>query len=138
MAFRIAFYKGSDTLLGTLIRWWENGPYSHCELVFSDGVWGTAYYKGGVLLRPRIVSDADWDYIDLPSDLEASAREWFEAHKGKSYDYVGILRFVFDFLNPSRDKWICSRACSDALGLIGGWRLGPNGLWVELKNALAV
>lgn len=128
MAFRIAFYKGEETWLGQLIRWWDNGPYSHCELVFSDGTWGTAYYKGGVLLRPRLVSPDDWDFIELPAHLEPAARAWFEAHEGKSYDYLGLLRFVFDFLSPSRDKWFCSRACADALGMTEGWRNTPNEL----------
>lgn len=138
MAFKIAFYKGNASgLLGSLIRWLDKGPYSHCELVFSDGMWGTAYHKGGVLLRPRRdEADSDWDYVTLPSHLEAAARAWFESHKGKSYDYVGILRFVFGFLNPSRDKWFCSRACADALGMKDGWRAGPNGLHAELYDAL--
>lgn len=133
--FRIAFYKGNETWLGKIIRWWDHGPYSHCELVFSDGTWGTAFYKRGVVLWTRDGLPENWDFIELPAHLEAEARKWFEEHNGKSYDYVGLLRFVFDFLNPSRDKWFCSNACAAALGLVDGWRTSPNGLATELQNA---
>lgn len=129
---KIAFYKGKGMWADSLIRWWTKGPYSHCELVFTDGVWGTAFYQGGLLLRPRTVADTDWDYVDLPASLEADARKWFEQHKGKAYDYLGLARFVFGFLHPSRDKWFCSRACADALGMTDGWREDPNGLHAEI------
>lgn len=138
MSFRAAFYKGSHGFLnGWMIKWWDHGPYSHCELAFSDGVCGSSVgYEGGVVLRAREMNPEEWDYIDLPDHLEPRAREWFEQHKGKSYDYLGLVRFVFDFLSASRDKWICSGACADALGLEEGWRLGPNGLRAVLKDVL--
>lgn len=139
MAFQAAFYKGRKGFLGGwLVRWWENGPYSHCELVFSDGMWGTAYSQHGVVLWEREVDPSEWDFVDLPPELEAAAREWFEQHKGKSYDYFGLARFVFSFLRASRDKWFCSRACADALGLVEGWREGPNGLSALIRNALLI
>ena len=135
--FKAALYKGRNGFLGGwLIRWWDKGPYSHCELVFSDGMWGTSYTGAGVVVRARSIVPEDWDYVELPAHLEPAAREWFEQHKGKSYDYIGLARFVFDFLRASRDKWFCSRACADALGLEDGWRLGPNGLAATIRNAL--
>lgn len=139
MTFKIAFFKGKTTIWGRLIRWWDNGPYNHCEIVFSDGMWGSALAKGGgvVLRRPK-VKPSDFDYIELPAHLEPAARAWFESHLGKSYDFKNILRFILDFLPASRDKWICSSACSDALGLAEGWRKGPNTLYAEIKNALAI
>lgn len=137
MAFKAAFYRGRDGFLrGFLIRWWDRGPYSHCELVFSDGVWATAYSGHGVVLWQRDGNPDEWDFVDLPEHLEANARAWFEEHKGKSYDYVGLARFVFDFLKAARDKWFCSRACADALGVVDGWRWGPNGLSAIVRSAL--
>lgn len=136
MSFNIAFYKGPETFFGRLIRWWDKGPYSHCELVFSDGAWATAFWTSGVVIWQRDGNPASWDFIELADHLEPAARAWFEAHKGKSYDFVGLLRFVFDFLSPSRDKWFCSRACADALGLADGWRDGPNGLHAEILNVM--
>jgi hypothetical protein len=95
-------------------------------------------HEQGVVLWVRDGSPDNWDFIELPSHLEPRARKWFEEHKGKAYDYVGLLRFVFDFLNASRDKWFCSRACADALGMTDGWREGPNGLSAEITNIAAL
>lgn len=136
MTFRIGFYKGTNNWWDGVIRWWDNGPYSHCELLFTDGLCGTAWLNGGVLLRARKFKAGEWDFVELPAHMEPAARKWFEEHKGKSYDFLGLLRFVFDFLRPSRDKWICSRACSDALGMTDGWRQGPNGLHAEVVDML--
>lgn len=135
---RVAFYKGSETLFGKMIRWWDRGPYSHCELVFSDGAWATSYIRRGVVIQHRNVDSSQWDFIELPDHLEAPARKWFEEHNGKSYDFVGLVRFVLGFIAPSRDKWFCSRACADALGMTEGWREGPNGLYAAVRSALVI
>lgn len=138
MTFRIAFYKGKETTLGKLIRWWDNGPYSHCELVFSDGVWGTSFAGRGVVLWQRDGLPENWDFIDLPPHFENAARQWFEEHNGQSYDYIGCLRFVFDFLSASRGKWICTSACASAIGMKEGWRVGPNGLADAVRTAMVL
>ena len=37
---QVAFYKGTRSglsgLFNRLVRWWTRGPYSHCEVVFTD------------------------------------------------------------------------------------------------------
>lgn len=136
MTFRAAFHKARGRWLDRLVVWGDKGPYSHCELVFSDGWWGTSHYSSGVALRARIHVESDWDFIHLPAEWEADARKWFEQYKGKSYDYTGCLRFLLSVFRPSRDKWFCSRACADALGMIDGWRAGPNGLYKALYTGL--
>lgn len=134
MPFQIAFYRGKSSFIGRLVRWWDNGPYSHCEVIFSDGYWGTAMHGRGVVFRHLgMPSGENWDVIELPGYLEADARKWFESHNGKDYDYSGFFRFMFDFLNPSRDKWFCSRACADSLGIVDGWRVTPNGLYSQIR-----
>lgn len=139
MTFRIAFRKRSDRLFSRLIQWWERGPYSHCELVFSDGATASAtIHDEGVYIGARSMSDADWDFIELPAHLEAKARRWFEAHEGKAYDYLGDISFVLDFIPASRDKWFCSRACADALGFVEPWRYGPNGLASAIRSFYAI
>jgi hypothetical protein len=80
------------------------------------------------------MTDTEWDFIELPAHLEANAREWFESHKGKAYDYLGDISFVLDFIPASRDKWFCSRACAEALGLVEPWRYGPNTLAAAIRS----
>lgn len=127
-----AFYKatrpGLQGLYSRAVRCIDRGPYSHCELVFSDGMCGSAsWVDGGVRLK-RIDLDPDhWDILQLPPDLEAYARDWFECNAGAPYDLMGNVRFVFPFLPDSADGWFCSEAFGAALRWREPWRYGPNG-----------
>lgn len=66
---KLALYKstrpGLPGLYNRLVRWWTDSEYSHCELVFSDGMCGSSsWLDGGVRLK-RIELDPDhWDVID--------------------------------------------------------------------------
>lgn len=128
-----AFYKatrpGWQGIYSRAVRWIDRGPYSHCELVFSDGMSGSAsYIDGGVRLK-RIDYDSDhWDFIDLPHSLEPYARDWFERNAGAPYDLMGNVRFVLPIVPASLSGWFCSEAMAAALKLKEPWRFGPNGL----------
>lgn len=137
--FRIAFRKGDNRLISRLIRWWERGQYSHCELVFSDGATASAtVHDEGIYIGRKEMPEDEWDFIELPAHLEPRARAWFEAHEGKAYDYLGDISFVLDFVPASRDKWFCSRACADALGFVEAWRYGPNTLASAIRSFYVV
>lgn len=134
-----AFYKSTRPALAgiynRLVRWWEPGNYSHCELIFSDGMAASSsYLDGGVRFKQIAFDPAHWDFIELPDHLEHDARMWFDLHKGEGYDLVGNLRFLFDFLRNRNGKWFCSEAMGSSLGIIEPWRLGPNGLYSILKT----
>jgi hypothetical protein len=96
-----------------LVRLIDRGPYSHCELVFADGMSGSAsYIDGGVRLK-RIDYDSDhWDVVDLPANAQAEdyARSWFEFNQGAPYDLMGNVRFVLPWLSDSERGWFCSEA----------------------------
>ena len=135
---RAAFYKatrpGLQGLYSRAVRWIDRGAYSHCELVFSDGLSGSAsYIDGGVRLK-RIDYDTErWDFVALPDSLEPAARAWFELHHGEPYDLLGNLRFVFFMVREGRG-WFCSEAMAAALGMREPWRFGPNGLTALLRS----
>lgn len=138
---RAAFYKstrpGWQGLYSRLVRWIDHGPYSHCELIFSDGLSASASYIDGGVRFKRIAFDPEhWDFIDLPTVLEPAARAWFEAHAGKCYDVWGNVRFLLPWLSDSVDKWFCSEALAAAIGLREPWRYGPNGLAAVLFSDL--
>ena len=141
MHLRAAFYKatrpGWQGIYSRAVRVIDRGPYSHCELVFSDGMSGSAsYIDGGVRLK-RIAYDNDhWDFIDLPPSLEPYARDWFERNEGAPYDLMGNVRFVLPFLPDSQRGWFCSEALGAALGWAEPWRFGPNGLSALLRSIL--
>ena len=136
---KLAFYKGTRPGLQGIysrgVRFVDRGPYSHCEIVFSDGVAGSAsYIDGGVRLKVFLYKPEDWDFVDLPERLEPGARAWFELHKGEPYDLLGNLRFLFWMVRESKHGWFCNEACGAALGFIEPWRLGPNGFAAQVKG----
>lgn len=127
-----AFYKatrpGWQGVYSRAVRWIDRGPYSHCELVFSDGVSGSAsYIDGGVRLKRIAYDPAHWDFIELPDAAEPYARDWFERNDGAPYDLMGNVRFVLPWLSDSDKGWFCSEALGAALGWKEPWRYGPNG-----------
>ncbi len=138
---KAAFYKGTrpglQGIYSRAVRWIDRGPYSHCELVFSDGMSGSAsYIDGGVRLKRIDYNPAHWDLIDLPQSLEPYARAWFESRLGAPYDLMGNVRFVLPWLADSERGWFCSEALAAALGWAEPWRFGPNGLAAVLRSIL--
>lgn len=136
---RAAFYKGTrpglQGIYSRLVRWVDRGPYSHCELVFSDGLSGSASWTDGGVRTKRIEYDpARWDFIELPDHLEADARLWFCKHDGQGYDLLGNLRFVCCMVRESQKDWFCNEALLAALGHLEPWRHGPNGTAALLRT----
>lgn len=136
---QVAFFKGRHPglkgLFGQAIKSWENGLYSHVELVFSDGVCGSAmYWDGGVRLKSVVeFTEGDWDFVTLPDYLEAPARQWFIDHAGKAYDFFGDVKIVLPFIKGSNDTWFCSRSIAAALGIEDSGRYEPNVLASAVK-----
>lgn len=140
MTFRIAFYQGTRPgvagLYSRLGRWLDHGPYSHCELVFSDGMSASAsYMDGGVRIKYIGYTSVNcWDFVDLPAQFETDARKWFMAHHGQKYDVMGNINALLGFVPHSPDKWFCSEAIAASLNLTDPWRYKPNGLAAVLKE----
>lgn len=129
---KAAFYKGTRPgitgIYNRLVRFWCQGPYSHCELVFSDGMAASASFADGGVRFKRINFDpANWDLIELPGADEAAARAWFEQRQGTGYDLIGNLRFVIAPLPDNKQRYFCSEAVLAALGVENPWRFCPNG-----------
>lgn len=142
MAFYAAFYKGTSSgLFGVfdkLDHAWENGQYSHVELVFSDGVNASSVLDGGVRFeQPGVEKFSDptqWSLVECSMFDEATARAWFTANQGKKYDVWGDAHFVVGFIKQSDNRYFCSEAVATALGFTEGWRFDPNALYVTLAR----
>lgn len=138
--FRIAFFKGTrpgiEGVYNRLGRLLDHGPYSHAELVFSDGMSGSAsYMDGGVRIKYIGYSSVgNWDFVPLHERYELAARVWFMQHHGQPYDLMGNVNAMFGFVPHSVDRWFCSEAIAEALGLVESWRYKPNGLAAVLKE----
>ena len=138
MAFQAKFYLGTKPgipgVYNRLVRGWERGPFSHCELLFSDNTSASASFMDhGVRRKPIAYNEEKWVSLDLPPELEADAEAWFKLHDGESYDLMGNLHLVIGFLPESRGKKFCSEALLASLGVDHAWRFGPNAAYEILK-----
>ena len=133
----VALYKGTRPgwlgLYNRAVRLLDRGPYSHCELVFSDGVsCGASYMDGGVRLkRIGYTTLGNWDFLPVPDptgEREQQARGWAYGHKGKGYDLWGNVRFLSNLIRDDSDKWFCSEAIMAMLGFKEPYRYGPSGM----------
>ena len=130
---KLALYKGTrpgfQGLYSRLVRILDKGIYSHCELVFNDGVSASSsFIDGGVRFKIIIYDPTHWDFIELAPHLEGAARDWFRSHDKQPYDLWGNVRFAFGFAKESKGKWFCSEAIMAALGFKEAYRYGPNGM----------
>lgn len=142
---KIAFYKatrpGLQGLFNILVRWWTNGPYSHCELVLDEqdgkSLCGSAsFIDGGVRLKWIALDPAHWDLVDVGDIFNSRevALDWFRRHQGQAYDLRGLLGFVWRRADGHPHKWVCSESVGAALGIQQPWRFGPNALYVLART----
>ena len=135
----VAFYKGTHEgisgLYNVIVRAWDRGIYSHCEVIFSDNISASAsYIDGGVRFKNISYTSDNWDFVDIGNIDEHAAREWFVKHQGQGYDLRGNLHFVIGFIGDSKKKWFCSEAVAASLGFKEPWRFTPNTLHATLST----
>ena len=128
---RVAFHKGGNLIGDKVIKWWDAGIYSHCEIILSDGKWVSASFMDKMCVRGKYINPTpgSWDYINIPDSYEAGVREFFKKTEGMKYDLLGQVRFVIAPLRGSGNKYWCSEWVAEAVGLREPWRYGPNGLY---------
>ena len=134
MKVRLAFYKGEGKLFDKLVRFWTRSKYSHVEIAIGHLWYSASYMDKGVRMKSMPNPNPNsWDYIevDMDSDIfEAVYRE----HKGKGYDWLGILFSQFIPLNiHQKSKCYCSEFCAEALPL-SRTDISPEGLYRHLKQ----
>lgn len=120
---KLAFYKGNGKTLDRLIRWWTKGQYSHCELVFSDGMFFSADAWSNKVRYEKVYANPDnWDFVDVVMTRreELAVRAWCDSQNGKKYDYVGILfAQILPLSIDMPSTWFCSEICVAALQRVG-------------------
>jgi len=120
---KVAFLKGTG-FIDKLIKFYTKSDYSHCELVFSDGVWFGNALDGKMKtgFKSRIPDPKYWDFIELPTSEadEIKIKAFCEKEKDCKYDWSGIfLSQILHFGAQSKTKWFCSEICTAALQEIG-------------------
>lgn len=116
---KIAFYKANlgnyeDKFIGFITK----SIYSHCEIIFSDGISASSSVRDNGVRFKYIDYGTKWDIFDyLGNTPEIKVKKYFVDHEEDYYDRLGALGSAFnkDWSRPG--KLYCSYACADALGL---------------------
>lgn len=118
-SFKIAFYKAKyGTLFDRFIAAATFSKYSHCELVFPDGVCASSSLRDGGVRFKHIEFNHHWDVYDLNMQLDENQINYcFLIHQGEKYDCCGLLGNVIFMDWSSDNKKYCSLICSIALKL---------------------
>lgn len=136
---KVAFYKGKKRLFNRLVCYWLRGDYSHCELVTRTDLLGvsdcisSSFMDGGVRLKRMRLDPAHWDLIEVDGDPR-KAHYWLDMHEGDGYDVIGLLGFIWRRQRGYQDKWFCSEAVAEMLGMQESWRFDPMTLWAALSK----
>ena len=108
----IAFKTSSwtDRLTGK----WLDG-YSHCELLFKDGMmFSASQWDNAVRFEHHRYNADKWEYTEV--DLsELHCRAFAMQRNGEKYDYLGIVGFIVPFVKDDSKKSFCSEVCYDIL-----------------------
>lgn len=128
---KLAFLPAAKTYLGWFVLTFEQGKYSHVELVFSDGWAFSAVaneglkYFGVRKIEFARVSMQDWEFVDLPfisPDSERRIRDYAEGMVGFPYDILSLLGYIFKAGRLFPNSYICSEWVLKALQYQGYWR----------------
>lgn len=126
MSIKIAFYKARyGTPTDKLIAIGTFSEYSHCEIIFSDGMFASASPRDGGVRFKKIDIDEHWDVFELTHQDWSSFTEyeeelisrWFILHEGDSYDWIGAIGAVLNLDFSSKSKKYCSYCCAVVLSL---------------------
>lgn len=136
----LAFRKGSDTLLGSLIRLRTGSIYSHVELVLDGGIdqvstcFSASWMDDGVRTRKIRLAGDNWDVVPVHLNLNRVA-DLQRSEDGKPYDRMGILTWGTPFASlQDKDRWFCSELAAEALRYGKPWTESPASLAADLTG----
>jgi hypothetical protein len=117
----IGFNEGIGTF-DTLIKWWTRGPFSHTELIFSNGDRHTSIPgKGTMWLSAIEMEDSapeprkQWITIMVDAN-EERVRAWCNEHVFDQYDWPGIFfSQILPMKSQARSRYWCTEANVEAL-----------------------
>lgn len=139
---KLAFYKGPGDWITKAIRVLTRGPYSHVELVFTDGVRFAASGRMPKGVHFRYTPHGEgWDYIAIAAspDQERVARTFASVLVGSPFKWKGVFRFLCPLLGDGPNShWYCSELIlwmlQRCFGMFEGvpLKISPNGLYTLL------
>lgn len=137
---RIAFYKSQyGDMLDKFISLVTNSPYSHCEIVFSNGLCVSSSMRDkGIRFKyiKSIGTTNHWDIFELKNlnVTENEIKAYFLKHCDEPYDYLGAIGSALKKDWNNVNKKFCSLAIAQSLNIYPS-HLSPGDLYKWLiKN----
>lgn len=129
---QVMFYKPppSDPFINRAVAWID-GPFSHVEIGFEDGMASSIYSGERVFMHPRTFSNPNYTIVSIPVTgfQEQKAREFCTDHalKGIEFDGVGMytarlpgfIRYLLLNGKTSENKTFCSKYVVQVMQHIG-------------------
>lgn len=121
--YDLIFYKGNN-VLGRLIRWITNSPYSHVAMYLGDNHIVEANYFNTLRVKHLKYKRHQYDVYrvkDLNNEHYCKIDEYIKIHVNSKYDYRELLRILFPFMRikDNLSKLICSEFIYDCFNYAG-------------------
>lgn len=133
---QICFYIAKyGTSLDKLISAVSFSKYSHCELLFSDGLCASASIRDNSVRFKRInLNSGHWDIFDFKNitKTESEIRYVVELLKDEKYDYLGAVASALYLDFGNENKKYCSEICG--YPAVAPGNLTPGALYRYLKK----
>lgn len=130
----LAFKTKPTDLIEKVISWVTRSDIIHCEIVtdlHTNKFLGYTSQAGKGVVRHWVSYDPNlWEFmaIDVNGIVASDVRDFYIKTKGKGYDYLGCLGFVFG--NPDNpNRYFCSEWCAECLGLKNCSSFSPSDLY---------
>lgn len=134
---KVAFYKAKyGDWIDKIVSWYTKSPYSHCELVFSNGDFLSSSKRDGGVRYTNIDNLERWDIYELQDSKysEDLIRLIVRQYLGQKYDIIGAIGSAFNIDLSDKNKKFCSNLCAILLG-IEETNITPHELYeIILKN----
>lgn len=139
----LAFYKGRETWVAKLICLLTRSPYSHCELVFRDGMsFGIKNPTDKTTFFQMTYPVDKWDLIPLTwitAEQETCIRHFCQQTTQSKYDIWAMLLGWWCPASDNPNKWFCSELCTRVLlpytpSLRDKW-YSPGSLYAALRTS---
>ena len=101
----------SGTTLAKAIRLFSGGNFSHTSIKLETHVY-EAHIKSGVTKTANDKYNYDDVIVTVSFEIEDAryeeVKKFLDAQVGKRYDTLGILAFLWFFIEQKPGKWFCS------------------------------
>jgi hypothetical protein len=108
------YFTKSDTLIGKLIRFTSGGKYNHVSIGINGYIYQAKMDYGVTKVRcDRDYNAVDWLHV---WDIDVQrVSEFLDAQVGKKYDWLGVISFLWVFIQQGRERWFCSELATVSL-----------------------